>query len=96
MLAPFKTARPPAERLIRNGLIDRQVGASPVKFTIEVVRAIEGGGTEILRRISVEAISPRRPMLQTDQQLHAWRAREATGARLLNHRGEEIYAAKLS
>lgn len=65
-----------------------------MKFTIEIVRAGAGGREDILHRTTVEEISPKRAKGKADQLLGGWRNRGASGARILNHHGEELYRAK--
>jgi hypothetical protein len=62
-----------------------------MKFTIEVVRAVESGGEEVLHRTAVDEISPRRAKTKADQLLSVWRNRGATAARVHNPRREELY-----
>jgi hypothetical protein len=64
-----------------------------MKFTIEVVRAQEAGRHEILHHTTVDEINPKRARSRADQLLSAWRPRGATAARVLNHRGEEVYTS---
>jgi hypothetical protein len=64
-----------------------------MKFTIEVVRAAEGGSPQVLHRTAVDEISPRRAKTKADQLRSAWRGRGATAVRVLNPRGEELYRA---
>ncbi|MFZ0609133.1 MAG: hypothetical protein WBD53_08035 [Xanthobacteraceae bacterium] len=62
-----------------------------MKFTIEVVRAIESGRGEVLHRTAIDEISPRRAKTKADQLWSAWRGRGASAVRVLNPRGEELY-----
>jgi hypothetical protein len=62
-----------------------------MKFIIEVVRAAEGGRTEVLHRVTADEISPQRTKVRADQLLSFWRSRGATSARVLNAQGEELY-----
>ena len=62
-----------------------------MKFTIEVVRTYEAGRGDVLHRVSVDEISPRRVKVKADQLLSVWRSRGASFARVLNPRGEELY-----
>lgn len=65
-----------------------------MKFTIEVLRAIEAEGQQVLHRTTVDEISPRRAKTDADLLLKAWRGRGATRARVLNPRGEELYETR--
>ena len=65
-----------------------------MKFTIEVVHAVEGGRQQVLNRTTVDEISPKRAKTRADQLLNAWRRRGATAARVLNQYGEELYSTK--
>jgi hypothetical protein len=64
-----------------------------MKFTIEVVRAREGGRHQVLHRTTVEEINPRRAKTRADHLLNTWRRRGATATRVLNQRGEELYSS---
>ena len=65
-----------------------------MKFTIEIVRSVTGGREDVLHRTTVDEISPKRAKGKADQLLSGWRGRGASGARILNHQGEELYRAK--
>lgn len=62
-----------------------------MKFTVEVVRTGDRGCENVLHRVTVEEISPRRAKTKADQLLGTWRQRGASAARVLNPRGEELY-----
>jgi hypothetical protein len=64
-----------------------------MKFTIEVVRAVEGGRGEVLHRASMDEISPKWVKVKADQLLKVWRSRGALSVRVLNVRGEELYVS---
>lgn len=63
-----------------------------MKFTIEVVRAVESGPQDVLHRSTIDEISPRRAKTKADQLWSVWRGRGAVAVRVLNPRGEELYA----
>jgi hypothetical protein len=65
-----------------------------MRFTIEVVRAGEGGHKDVLHRTALDEISPRRAKTKADQLWSAWRNRGATVVVVLNPRGEELYTAR--
>jgi hypothetical protein len=65
-----------------------------MKFTIEIVRTVSGEGEDVLHRTIVDEISPKRAKAKADQLLGGWRGRGASGARILNHQGEELYRTK--
>jgi hypothetical protein len=65
-----------------------------MKFTIEIVQAVAGGREDVLHRTTVDEISPKRAKAKADRLLHGWRRRGASAARILNHRGEELYRTK--
>jgi hypothetical protein len=65
-----------------------------MKFTIEIVRAASGEGEGVLHRTVVDEISPKRAKAKADQLLGGWRGRGASGARILNHHGEELYRTR--
>jgi hypothetical protein len=64
-----------------------------MKFTIEVVRTDEGGRGDVLHRVSVDEISPKRVKVKADQLLRVWRNRGGSSARVLNPLGEELYVS---
>jgi hypothetical protein len=64
-----------------------------MKFTIEVVRADERGRSDVLHRVSVDEISPKRVKVKADQLLRVWRNRGALSVRVLNPRAEEVYVS---
>jgi hypothetical protein len=64
-----------------------------MKFTIEVVRGLEGGRRQVLHHTTVDEINPKRARTRADQLLNAWRHRGATAARVLNPKGEELYSS---
>jgi hypothetical protein len=64
-----------------------------MKFTIEVVRADERGRGDVLHRVSVDEISPKRVKVKADQLLRFWRSRGALSVRILNPRAEEVYVS---
>lgn len=64
-----------------------------MKFTIEVVRAAEGGREQVLHRSTVDEISPRRAKAKADQLVKIWGSRGPASVRVLNHHGEELYIA---
>jgi len=64
-----------------------------MKFTIEVVRADERGRSDVLHRVSVDEISPKRVKVKADQLLRFWRNRGALSVRVLNPRAEEVYVS---
>ena len=65
-----------------------------MKFTIEVVRSLEGGRQEIMHTVSIDAISPRRAKTKADELVRTWRGRGASAALVFNHRREELYRSK--
>ncbi|MFY9695024.1 MAG: hypothetical protein WA776_22320 [Xanthobacteraceae bacterium] len=65
-----------------------------MKFTIEVVRAVEGGAQDVLHRATIDEISPRRAKTKADLLRSVWLGRGATVVRVLNPRGEELYSAR--
>jgi hypothetical protein len=65
-----------------------------MKFTIEIVRTVSGGREDVLHRSTVDEISPKRARAKADQLLGGWRGRGASGARILNNQGEELYRTK--
>lgn len=64
-----------------------------MKFTIEVVRADQAGRGDVMHRVSVDEISPKRVKVKADQLLRVWRNRGAFSVRVLNPRGEELYVS---
>jgi hypothetical protein len=66
-----------------------------MKFIIELVRAADSGGTEVMHRAAADEIGPKRVKVRADELLKAWRGRGATSARVLNVRGEELYTSSL-
>jgi hypothetical protein len=60
-------------------------------FTIEVLRSGEGGSEDVLHRVKVDEISPKRAKTKADLLLTTWRGRGATSTRILNPRGEKLY-----
>jgi hypothetical protein len=67
-----------------------------MKFRIEIVRISDGADTEVLHRSSVVEMSPMRAMTRASGLLDIWSGRGANGARILNHRSEELYSWKKS
>ena len=63
-----------------------------MRFTIEVVRAAEAEPEAVLHRTIIDEISPRRAKTKADQLWSVWRGRGAIIVRVLNPRGEELYA----
>jgi hypothetical protein len=62
-----------------------------VKFVIEILRSANGADTEVLRRLTIEAISPSRAKADAHRLLDALKGRGANQARVLNHSHEEIF-----
>ena len=65
-----------------------------MKFTIEVVRANEGGREEVMHSVAIDAISPRRAKTKADELVRTWRGRGASAALVFNNRREELYRSK--
>jgi hypothetical protein len=64
-----------------------------MKFTIEVVRADDRGRGDVLHRVSVDEISPKRVKVKADRLFGIWRNRGASSVRVLNPRAEEVYVS---
>jgi hypothetical protein len=58
-----------------------------MKFNIEIVR--DDGG--VVHRVSVDEMSPRRAKTKAAALLNSHAGRGATGARVLNDKGQELY-----
>jgi isoleucyl-tRNA synthetase len=67
-----------------------------MKFHIEIVRITDGVDSEVLHRSFVDEMSPLRAMIKASDLLDIWSDRGANGARILNHRSEELYSWKKS
>jgi hypothetical protein len=61
-----------------------------VRFTIEIVSK-DAEHSRVLYRTTIEAIGPKGALSTATTLLAAWRRRGATGARVLNRAGEQIY-----
>jgi hypothetical protein len=64
-----------------------------MRFTIEVVRVGEGGREEVLHRVTVDEINPKRVKVKSEQLLSFWRSRGASSTRVFNPRGEKLYVS---
>jgi hypothetical protein len=62
-----------------------------MKFVIEILRTASDADTEILRRLTIQAISPKRAKAEAQSLLDGLKARGANRARVLNHSHEEIF-----
>jgi uncharacterized protein YeaO (DUF488 family) len=67
-----------------------------MKFHIEIVRISDRADTEVLYRSFVDEMSPMRAMTKASSLLDIWSDRGANGARIFNHRSEELYSWKKS
>jgi hypothetical protein len=67
-----------------------------VKFLIEIVRAQQGAEMGVLHRVAVDEMKLKRVQFRAETLLSIWRKRGATGARISNHRGEELLSWDVS
>jgi hypothetical protein len=61
-----------------------------MKFTIQIVQILDAG-ERVLLETTMEAISPKWAKGTAGTQFSAYEARGATGFKILNPRGEEVY-----
>ena len=72
------------------GLANEGTFGAFVKFSIEILRSAVTGA-EVLHRASVEGLNLKGAQLRAENMLAMWRKRGATGFKIFNHRGEELY-----
>jgi hypothetical protein len=72
------------------------IWVSFVKYLIEIVRASQGAGVEVLHRLTVDEMKLQRVQFRAENLLSVWRRRGATGLRISNHRGEELQSWDIS
>jgi uncharacterized lipoprotein len=61
-----------------------------MKFTIQIVQAVDAG-ERVLHKTSMEAISPKWAKGAAETLFAAYKAKGATGFRILNPHDEEVY-----
>jgi hypothetical protein len=61
-----------------------------MKFTIQIVQA-EDAGERVIHKSTMEAISPKWARGAAETLFSAYKAKGATGFKILNPHGEEVY-----
>jgi len=67
-----------------------------MKFHIEIVRITDGADTEVLHRSFMDEMNQMQAISKASGLLNIWSGQGANGARILNHRSEELYSWKKS
>jgi hypothetical protein len=66
-------------------------GAGSLRFSIEILRKALDGSSEVIHRMTMEAVAPKRVKATAVRELDGWTSRGATSVAIYNQSFQKLY-----